>query len=332
MKIGKTVLGLSKKDSEMLYFYGKGSSGKSTLFQFISESFNGIYEAISSNAFDNSREFAKCINGIKPCTRILHMDEPSMAKKMSNALKSLANGKIVHTKLYQEGNYETEFYGKMYFTANNLPKFDTINTNEGDTGLLRRVKFLSFDSKFVKPEDLPRDENGIPTPDIVNHIYPRDKRLSEACLPSELIMQFTTVCLLFAQFNFPCPPTFKTLDQVLDLKKFRDKTLQRVKGARVAKAHMIKLLETFMPFSNITNMKGWKDAFEKIGIGYRDDYAPLTGEFKTTKGCFMDVCINPEMMYVLQLPEGTTLNLHDKTYSPDNVSSGFSVVSEMSQG
>ena len=78
MKIGRAILGVDiKKDPEIMYIYGNGS-GKSTLMKFIKESCDGIYQQVSPLAFDEKREFAKFINGLKNHTRILHMDEPSM--------------------------------------------------------------------------------------------------------------------------------------------------------------------------------------------------------------------------------------------------------------
>jgi energy-coupling factor transporter ATP-binding protein EcfA2 len=333
MKIGRAILGLDiKKDPEIIYIYGNGGSGKSTLMKFIRESCDGIYQQISPLAFDDKREFAKVINGMKNHTRILHLDEPSMAFKMTNALKTFANGTVIHSKLYKEGNYETDINAKLFITANNIMKFDSIKSDEGDSGVRRRIIFLKLKSQFVKPSKLPTDGNGIPIPDVNKHIYPVDDRYSDAYpLDLKLKSKFLAVCILLSQRNLSRPPAFKTLEQILDLNVFCDKVLDKLEGGKISKIYMFKLLEVFMPFSNINTAKGWVTEFEKIGILYNENEKPYAEDtrVKGIKGCFLNVCLKHSMQYVLDLPKNTTIDLYDDDNVP-LVSSGFSIASEMS--
>ena len=251
---------------------------------------------------------------------------------MTSALKTFANGTVIHSKLYKEGNYETDINAKLFITANNLMKFDSIKTDEADSGIRRRIIFLKLKSQFVKPTKLPTDCNGIPVPDFNKHIYPVNDRYSDAFpLDLELKRKFLAVCILLSQQNFSRPATFKTLDQILDLNVFCDKVLDRIEGGKISKNYMFKLLEVFMPFSNINTAKGWVAEFEKIDIPYNENVKPYAEErmMRGSKGCFLNVCLKPSMKHVLGLPKNTTIDLYDDTKGTLS-SSGFSISSEMS--
>jgi hypothetical protein len=160
--MGRALLG-DVLSCDLLFLYGEGSNGKSTVVNLIQKTLGSNYcFTIASNGLESTEANWTATN-ITPTHRYLIWDEPvPHTKKSSGFFKGVCNGKLKARKMHQ-GNSETyPIYAKMFVTANNYITFDSGDA-EVDGGIRRRLFYYRCKNRFTTER-----------PDPDNFVYPAD--------------------------------------------------------------------------------------------------------------------------------------------------------------
>lgn len=145
--IGKSLID-EVKTTDLLFLYGKGGSGKSTIFNLLRQTLTDMYfYDLSPDAFDTNDNANRALSGITPNHKIILYNEPNPdSVKKSSYLKSLCDGHISVKVLYKKGNHTVSTSAKLFVTSNWILKFDAGNM---DSGLNRRFLFYRHKNQFV---------------------------------------------------------------------------------------------------------------------------------------------------------------------------------------
>jgi len=147
----------SNREEKVYFWTGEGGNGKSKLYSLL-ENCMGDYAANLSVSFLTSKRAAS--NSASPelmktkGKRLVVFQEPEPEEKINVGLmKELSGGDRISTRgLYKDTEYFTPQF-QMIFICNQLP---TLPADDG--GTWRRVRKITFDSKFVEDPN-PKDPN-----------------------------------------------------------------------------------------------------------------------------------------------------------------------------
>jgi hypothetical protein len=92
--IGKSLRGGNVKDCVLFYFYGEGSCGKTSFLNLLKNAFDSLIYHMASSSLDSKAEANNTFNGILLYHRFMFWNEPTPAKKMSSAVKTLCDGVV----------------------------------------------------------------------------------------------------------------------------------------------------------------------------------------------------------------------------------------------
>lgn len=135
-------------DCSCLFHVGKGSSGKSTLLNFIIHALPLYVELLPSDVFDSKAIANRVLGAIKPTTRFLICNELNEAKKDSSVIKTVCDGEVVVTQLYRNGAFPVKINGKLFCTSNFVIAFSV----DDDSGIERRIKYCVHSKHFTHNE------------------------------------------------------------------------------------------------------------------------------------------------------------------------------------
>lgn len=224
-------------ECDLLYLYGSGANGKSTVLDLLRRTLGDTYFMdIKSDAFDTTTEANWNCTNITSTHRILFWDEPTAKKKVSSHLKALCNGKITTRRMGKDSNVTKIIHAKMFVASNKIVLFDTGN----DGGINRRFNYYRCKSTFVKPpafEDPSKFQFlALPIGDP-NYMMSSEEKM--------IVFHF------FAHFNSMkvSPPSCIVKGTgIFDIKKVCDYSLVQVQHASIALDDLLVVIEKLHPF------------------------------------------------------------------------------------
>ena len=132
--------------------WGNGSNGKSVLLNLISEMMGDAYKPASKSIFLNiGKAHGEDLLDIKDRRIITYSETADSDNLNEEIIKMISGGDMITAR----GNYKSpisfKLISKLLLITNNKPKF-----NGNDFAMVRRIKFLPFQAKFV---DVPLKKN-----------------------------------------------------------------------------------------------------------------------------------------------------------------------------
>jgi putative DNA primase/helicase len=132
--------------------WGNGSNGKSVLLNLISEMMGDAYKPASKSIFLNiGKAHGEDLLDIKDRRIITYSETADNDNLNEEIIKMISGGDMITAR----GNYKSpisfKLISKLLLITNNKPKF-----NGNDYAMIRRIKFLPFQAKFV---DVPIKKN-----------------------------------------------------------------------------------------------------------------------------------------------------------------------------
>jgi hypothetical protein len=103
----KSLIGVIESTRPLLFFYGEGKCGKSTLMKMIERTFDHLVYNLAPDSFDSDAKAGRVMGSVAPYHRFLIWNDPTPLKKTSAFLKNVCDGSITATKLYRNGNEKT---------------------------------------------------------------------------------------------------------------------------------------------------------------------------------------------------------------------------------
>lgn len=155
--LGYCLLGITTEQC-LLFFYGAGRNGKSTLVDLVVEILGdyAISMSIDSFAGDSKRAGAEATPDLArlPGARLVAASEPEMGVNLKDALiKSLTGGEAISVRRLHQDFFELKPQFKIILSGNHKP----IIRDDSD-GIWRRVHLVPFDIQIPESEvdpDLP---------------------------------------------------------------------------------------------------------------------------------------------------------------------------------
>jgi hypothetical protein len=146
--MGRALLG-NISSCDLLFFYGSGSNGKTTVCNLLRKTLGPDYcFSIAPSGLDG-REANWTASNITKTHRYIFWDEPKAdTKKSASFFKAVCNGRI-ETRAFRTDKTETrEIRAKMFITANKIILF----ASEEDGGLERRFHYYRCKNRYVSSE------------------------------------------------------------------------------------------------------------------------------------------------------------------------------------
>lgn len=146
--MGRALLG-DISSCDLLFFYGSGSNGKTTVCNLLRKTLGPDYcFSIAPSGLDG-REANWTASNITKTHRYIFWDEPKAdTKKSASFFKTVCNGRI-ETRAFRSDKTETkETRAKMFLTAYKIILFDS----EDDGSLERRFHYYRCKNRFVSNE------------------------------------------------------------------------------------------------------------------------------------------------------------------------------------
>jgi hypothetical protein len=252
---GEALRGETASQS-LLFCYGTGANGKSTVENLIFKTFEDLYcKKFKSNDFDSASEANWACIGIKLTHRFLFWDEPTTeTKKVTSVLKQICNGQITARNMRSDNNRAVKINGKLFITANKILLFDSTN----DGGISRRFNYYRCKNRFV-------DAN----PNPANYEYLKSPIGTDTYIMSdELKMTVFHYFAYFARQNvFHRPPQVVTGDKIYDINKLLNYSLIKMQGANVLWDDFTVLLDKIFDL-HIPNHKLALSMVMKLQVSY----------------------------------------------------------------
>lgn len=145
---------------EFYFFTGTGSNGKSKLFLLIKNALGNYYKPMDARVLTQKRGSASGASpelADKKGVRCCSLDEPEADSTIQGGFLKYQSGgdELCCRGLFKDPIYFYPQY-KSFLICNDLPELSNV-----DGGLIRRIKVVHFDQKFVdnpsKPYEHPRD-------------------------------------------------------------------------------------------------------------------------------------------------------------------------------
>jgi P4 family phage/plasmid primase-like protien len=155
--LASTLIGYNKNQTINIY-NGCGSNGKSKLIELMEKCLGDYYGTISASLITNKRP---AIGGLSPelvkiaGARYVVMSEPSKDDKINDGyMKQLTGGDPIEARALHRDpiTYVPKF--KLAICTNNL-----MDIKSNDEGTWRRIRLVTFESKFVDKVDLSDTKN-----------------------------------------------------------------------------------------------------------------------------------------------------------------------------
>jgi hypothetical protein len=156
--IGSSLSGLTLSDQEIVFLLGQGNSGKSTIMKTTSLSIECYFKELQSNVFSQGNsKIDKILNSYcnDSQVRISWINEMEGKKIDDTLFKKFCEGELQTTKLFKENQHLVKHFSKCMVTSNEMPNFRV------DTGMTRRIKAYTHQSKFVKTKDEVKESENI---------------------------------------------------------------------------------------------------------------------------------------------------------------------------
>ena len=284
LMFGAALTGRSVADQDLLMLLGEGSAGKSFILELTQLSIDCYLHKLKNDTFSLSNsKMDKILNTFvkQPQIRIAWINELTESRLDEALLKTFADGDITTTILFQDGCNVMKHMSKLFLSMNTMPNFKV------DTGIVRRIKSYSPESKFTEnPEEV----------NEIKHIYLKDKELLNKLKEGNYLNAwFDILSERGHQYlegekpkyneNFE-KTTFGVVAANDKMQDFIDANLNITKkpNHRIGKKDMYECFrnvntKTFMTDSQIMN------GLKSKGIEYQ---AKFRGEDKT-QGCYMGV-------------------------------------------
>jgi hypothetical protein len=142
----RSFTGTVTDDQYLVFMKGMGSSGKSTLINFIKIATECYFTELNNDLLTEGNSNVNKILNLFEFNKMLRfcwINELKDKKVDAALLKKIVDGDLQTIKLYKEGSFSFKLYALICITANKALKFDV------DTGITRRVVGILHDSKFV---------------------------------------------------------------------------------------------------------------------------------------------------------------------------------------
>jgi len=148
--VGSSLSGLTISDQQIIFLLGIANSGKSTLMKTTSMAVQCYFKELQSNTFSQGNtKIDKILNSY--CSdsqvRISWINEMDGKKIDDTLFKKFCEGELQTTKLFKENQHLVKHFSKCIITSNEMPNFRV------DSGMTRRIKAYTHQSKFVKSKD-----------------------------------------------------------------------------------------------------------------------------------------------------------------------------------
>lgn len=254
----RALTGTAVKDCDMLINIGLGGSGKSTVFNMMSSSLGFYVQSMKFTVFNDNHEFQMCFRDLPKYVKMVFVEECDKIKTISN-LKTLCDGQIEMRKKGTNVKETLLLSTKVFTTTNNFIYFGE------DTGTLRRIYYLNYSSKFIKPID------GEAQPE--QRIFHRDDTLSPQAIRDwndEFKSNFFNVIANYAPYAFATkvpqiPTCLYRADTLYCLTVFAREAFVPSPGVHILKADLLEAVKIYFAKARIT----FKDA--EIVNGLREE-------------------------------------------------------------
>jgi hypothetical protein len=148
--VGSSLSGLTLSDQEIVFLLGQGNSGKSTMMKSTSLAVECYFKELQSNVFSQGNsKIDKILNSYcnDSQVRISWINEMDGKKIDDTLFKKFCEGELQTTKLFKENQHLVKHFSKCIITSNEMPNFRV------DSGMTRRIKAYTHQSKFVKSKE-----------------------------------------------------------------------------------------------------------------------------------------------------------------------------------
>ncbi|TFF20803.1 hypothetical protein E3C22_18110 [Jiella endophytica] len=148
---GYCLTGLTSEQC-LVFFYGIGRNGKSTLTDLMSHVFADYAVTLSIDSFagDSRRGGAEATPDLArlPGARVVFAAEPEMGVKLKDALiKQLTGGEKMPVRRLHQDFFEVDPQFKIVLSGNHKPRID-----DTSDGIWRRVHFVPFEEQIPKDQ------------------------------------------------------------------------------------------------------------------------------------------------------------------------------------
>lgn len=202
------------KDCSCLFHVGEGSTGKTTLMDFVECAFGPLYvQKLPSHVFDSRVTANRVLSEVRNTSRFLIVSELNSKKKDASVIKCVCDGKISTTKLFKGGAFEMPILGKLFCTSNNLIAFD-----EDDSGTERRVMYYIHRNRFTKKDEEVDNVSVFKAVKFEFETIPPAGKLAVF----HLIASFATDSKVDEMESTPPPSSVVTSDTLLNISSFLD--------------------------------------------------------------------------------------------------------------
>ena len=256
-KFGKALTGRSTDDQGIFAMLGKGSSGKSTIYQIIKACLPCYIKTLKEDTLAYSASTVdKVINTFisEPQIRLAIVNDAKDTKLNDSVIKNFADGEIDTTKLYCEGSHTVKLYCMLVLIMN------TLIQTKIDSGIIRRMKHGMFQhtSEFVDDKKQVNTEK---------HIYLKDKQfLNRVKTDTSYRLAFTQILFDNAKKTYeksfvPSENFNETFNSILNANNFIgdfiDKylTITGKEDDRIGKDSMHKEFKLIFPDKMLTSIQ-----------------------------------------------------------------------------
>jgi hypothetical protein len=286
----KSLIGVIESTRPLLFFYGEGKCGKSTLMKMIERTFDHLVYNLAPDSFDSDAKAGRVMGSVAPYHRFLIWNDPTPLKKTSAFLKNVCDGSITATKLYRNGNEKTIINATLFVTANKIYKFDS----DKDSGIGRRFLYYRCKNRFV-------EENADPA----QFTFPlTDFPFTD----HDKVIVFNAIALHAKFSNYAAgvsvaiPSVLVSGLNIIDFKKFAKYFLVGQSDGNIQKDDMIYCVKKAFPFYDFGNkpLTEIVEELKLLGINYDESKQSrsILANNKSRKGSFAGVSFNPMVLNI----------------------------------
>lgn len=281
-QLGCCLSGRSIRDQKFLFNFGTGGAGKTFTIDLLEACMGQVYvqHLPSSTFLRNNSKVDKILNSITPNTRFLVVEELPCNNLDVDLMKQVADGHVSTTKLYQDGCFNIEICGKLFFLSNHMMSFHP------DTGINRRLLAYEYKNRFVDEDEIDKVNN--------TTVFKKRCGLAGQLTDAQRIAVFNIIATECKRFynkeNVPVPQCFvdatnETIQQNDEWQDFIDAKLVAKEGNRIPKLCMEQAVHDF--FGNKKRSITTKQiiiALRERNVSYNKD---TRSKSTNVRGCFL---------------------------------------------